>query len=149
MITLSNLQPAPRKRRKRVGRGPGSGLGKTAGRGHKGQNARAGAGKGPWFEGGQTPLYRRLGKRGFKNPFRVEFQVVNLKDLEERFEPGEEVNPDTLRARGLAKRRMPVKLLAKGELTKPLKVVVHKASKKAIEAVKAAGGSVELLMKEE
>jgi len=149
MITLSNLTPAPRKRRKRVGRGPGSGLGKTAGRGHKGQNARAGGGKGPWFEGGQTPLYRRLGKRGFNNPFRVEFQVVNLRDLEERFEAGEEVNPDTLRARGLCKRKMPIKLLADGELTKPLKVVVHKASKKAIEAVKAAGGSVELLMKEE
>ncbi len=149
MITLSNLQPAPRRRRKRVGRGPGSGLGKTAGKGQKGQNVRAGGGKGPWFEGGQTPLYRRLGKRGFKNPFRLEFQVVNLRDLEERFEAGEEVNPDTLRARGLAKRRMPVKLLADGELTKPLKVVVHKASKKAIEAVKAAGGSIELLMKEE
>ncbi len=112
MFNLSNLKPGPRARKfaTRVGRGPASGKGKTSGRGHKGQNSRAGGGKGPWFEGGQTPLYRRLPKRGFNNPFRVEYQVINLDTLCERFPDGAEINVEVLRSAGLVKGRKPVKL---------------------------------------
>jgi large subunit ribosomal protein L15 len=147
MINLSNLTPGrgARKKGKRLGRGPGSGSGKTSGRGHKGQNSR-GSGKGPWFEGGQTPLHRRLPKRGFHNPTRKIFQVVNLRDLEARFSDNEEVTPETLRTKGLIKKRgLPVKLLAQGTLTKKLTVKVNAVSAAAARAVESAGGTVVLL----
>jgi len=148
MINLSSLTPGrgARKRGKRVGRGPGSGRGKTSGRGHKGQNSR-GSGKGPWFEGGQTPLHRRLPKRGFHNPTKRIFQVVNLRDLEARFSDDEEVTPETLRDKGLIKRKLPVKLLAMGTLSKRLTVRLDAVSSAAAKAVEAAGGTIVLLGK--
>lgn len=146
MLKLNNIG-APRgatKSRKRRGRGPGSGLGKTSGRGHKGQKSRAGGGVPPWFEGGQMPLNRRLPKRGFTNIFRTVFQIVNLDDLE-RFEAGSEVNAEVLARSGLIRKAdRPVKLLGRGKLEKQLIVEVTKASKSAITAVEAAGGSVTL-----
>jgi len=146
MLKLNNIG-APRgatKSRKRRGRGPGSGLGKTSGRGHKGQKSRAGGGVPPWFEGGQMPLNRRLPKRGFTNIFRTVFQIVNLDDLE-RFEAGSEVNAEVLARSGLIRKAdRPVKLLGRGKLEKQLVIEVTKASKSAIAAVEAAGGSVTL-----
>jgi len=143
MINLSSLRPGhgARKKARRIGRGPGSGRGKTSGRGHKGQNSR-GSGKGPWFEGGQTPLHRRLPKRGFHNPTRTAYQVVNLRDLEARFSDNDEVTPETLRAKGLASRGLPVKLLGKGTLSKKLTVRLDAISAAAAKAVEAAGGTV-------
>ncbi|MEO0236008.1 MAG: 50S ribosomal protein L15, partial [candidate division WOR-3 bacterium] len=120
MIDLSSLRPGKGavKSKKRVGRGPGSGHGKTSCRGHKGQKARTGGAKPVWFEGGQMPLYKRLPKRGFKNPFRVEYQIVNLDILDKYFENGEVVNRDTLLSKGLIKDpNMPVKILGRGEIT--------------------------------
>src|SRR2546427_3844399 len=116
MITLHSLKPArgSTQSRKRVGRGPGSGLGKTSGKGHKGHKARTGGSTNPGFEGGQMPMYRRLPKRGFTNPFKVTAQVVNLRQLAKV--TGETVNPETLFAAGLiGKRDVPVKLLATGD----------------------------------
>ena len=142
---LGNLKPAKgsNKNRKRKGRGPGSGNGKTAGKGHKGQKARAGGGIAPGFEGGQMPLYKRLPKRGFKNPFRVRYNPINL-DMLNRFSDGERVSVETLRSAGLVKSpKDPVKLLARGSLDKKLTLVVNKASASAIEAVKKVGGTVE------
>lgn len=138
------LQPpegAHRKRR-RVGRGYGSGRGKTSGAGTKGQKARSGGGVPPYFEGGQLPLVRKLPyKRGFKNPFRVEYAVVNVGQLE-RLEVDAEITPDTLRAAGLVgKRDQPVKVLAAGKLSKALKVQAHAFSASARKAIEAAGGS--------
>ena len=147
MSDLSNLQPpaGATRGRKRVGRGPGSTLGKTAGKGHKGQNARSGGGVRPGYEGGQMPLNRRLPKRGFRNIFRTEFEVVNLAQLD-RFEAGSTVDVETLVASGLVRRRHAgVKLLANGELTKALTIKVHKCSKAALDKVAAAGGTVEVL----
>ena len=108
-MQLDSMKPAPgsRRPRKRVGRGVGSGLGKTSGKGHKGARARSGGGPSPGFEGGQMPLSRRLPKHGFKNPSRVEFQVVNLGVLATRFEAGETVDHESLRDRGLAGRALP------------------------------------------
>lgn len=145
MFDLSNLSPNPgaTKRRKRVGRGPGSGHGKTATRGHKGQKARSGGAKPPWFEGGQMPLYRRLPKRGFHNPFRVEYQIVNLDQLEARFNAGDRVDKEALLAKGLIKDPdRPVKILARGTLSKALTVIADAYSEKAREAIVAAGGTV-------
>lgn len=145
MKTLSNLSPAKgsNKKNKRLGRGPGSGLGKTAGKGHKGQKARKGADIRAGFEGGQMPLYRRLPKRGFKNPFRVEYNPVNLEALN-RFESGTNVTPDLLDKAGLLRKPgNPVKLLGRGTLTKKLTITVHKCSQTAVEAVEKAGGKVE------
>lgn len=145
MFDLSTLSPNPgaTKKRKRVGRGPGSGHGKTATRGHKGQKARSGGAKPPWFEGGQMPLYRRLPKRGFHNPFRVEYQIVNLDQLEARFNAGERVDKESLLAKGLIKDPdRPVKILARGSLSKALTVVADAYSEKAREAILAAGGTV-------
>ena len=142
---LGNLKPAKgsNKNRKRKGRGPGSGNGKTAGKGHKGQKARAGGGIAPGFEGGQMPLYKRLPKRGFKNPFRVRYNPINL-DMLNRFSDGERVSVETLRSAGLVKSpKDPVKLLGRGSLDKKLTLVVNKASASAIEAVKKVGGTVE------
>jgi large subunit ribosomal protein L15 len=143
-ITLSNLRPAKgaKTARKRVGRGPGSGLGKTSGRGHKGHKARSGGSTNPGFEGGQMPMYRRLPKRGFTNPFRQPYQVVNLKQLEVL--SGAEVTPETLSAAGLAKRpTAPIKLLATGEVTRAFTVRGVAVSASARAKLEAAGGSVE------
>ncbi len=130
--------------RKRIGRGPGSGTGKTAGKGHKGQRARSGGGVRPGFEGGQMPVFRRLPKHGFKNRFRVEYDLVNVRALE-RFEAGSEVGPAELVAAGLVRDGRLVKLLGDGSLDRVLTVRVHKASKSAIEKVQGAGGTVEVI----
>jgi len=134
-----------RKSRKRVGRGQGSGHGRTSGRGHKGQKARAGGSVPAWFEGGQMPLSRRIPIKGFKNPTRVAYEVVNLSDLERSGLDGE-VTVEVLRASGVVRRsRKPVKVLANGEITKPMMLKVHAVSGKALEKIKAVGGTVELI----
>jgi large subunit ribosomal protein L15 len=151
-IGLHNLEPAPgsRKDRKRIGRGEGSGTGKTAGRGQKGWGSRSGAKRRARFEGGQNPIHMRMRKlRGPHmrksmpfEPFRTHTQAVNLRELEARFDKGEAVTLDALKAKGLAKRkRIPVKILAKGELTKPLTVHAHAFSATAKERIEAAGGT--------
>jgi len=131
------------RNKNRVGRGPGSGNGKTSGRGHNGQNSRSGGGVKVHFEGGQMPLYRRLPKFGFKNPFRTEYEVVSLSDLN-RFDDGATVGKEQLVEAGLTNKRNLVKLLANGEISKKLTVNVDKASKAAVAKVEAAGGSVEV-----
>ncbi len=148
MVDLSNLRaPAGANRpRKRIGRGPGSGTGKTAGKGHKGQKARTGHhGVPAWFEGGQMPLQRRIPKRGFKNPFREVFEVVNLRDFERVQE--QEITPEVLAAHRLVDlgtgRR--VKVLGTGEVTRKVTVRAHAVSRGARAKIEAAGGSVELL----
>ena len=144
-MKIHDLKPAPGSRRpkRRVGRGIGGKGGKTAGRGHKGQGARDTVPVG--FEGGQTPLHRRTPKaKGFKNPFRIEYHVVNLSTLE-TFDANTEVNPDTLRSRGLVAKRGLVKVLARGELSKPLTVRAHGFSAAAVRAIEAAGGRTEVL----
>jgi large subunit ribosomal protein L15 len=134
------------KKRKRIGRGPGSGYGKTSGRGHKGQGSRAGASQKPTFEGGQMPLIRRIPKRGFHNRWALSVAVVNVGDLEQRFGAGEEVNPETLKARNLAKGRFDLlKILGNGQLTKSLTVSAHRFSKSAREKIEQAGGQVIVL----
>lgn len=154
-IGLHNLKPKPGSRhsRKRVGRGEGSGLGKTSGRGQKGAGARSGSKRKAGYEGGQNPIHMRMRKlRGphmkksmpFEN-FRTKTQPVNLADLEERFDAGAEVNPETLREKGLAKRREPIKVLARGELSKKLEVHAHAFSAAAREKIEAAGGSCHTL----
>ena len=151
-LSLSNLQPAqPRTARKRVGRGLGSGKGRYSGRGIKGQKSRAGSHKMPaGFEGGQMPIDMRMGKlRGNTSadampigPFRTYSQPVNVRDLEQRFEAGAEVSPESLKAMGLiSKLREDVKILGEGELTKALTVTAHTFSKAAVEKIEAAGGS--------
>jgi large subunit ribosomal protein L15 len=145
-MKLSDLTPAPgsSKHRKRVGRGDGSGHGKTSCRGHKGQGARSGGGTRPGFEGGQMPLQRRLPKRGFHNPFRIELAVVNLDQLEQ-FPPGE-VTPEAMAQRGLVRgKNRRVKVLGDGALSKTLIVKAHGFSAKAKEKIEAAGGKVELI----
>jgi large subunit ribosomal protein L15 len=146
-MDLSNLKPpkGANRNRKRVGRGPGSGLGKTAGRGNKGAQSRSGYHKKRGFEGGQMPLHRRLPKRGFFNPFRVEYAVVNLDDLAARFAAGAVVTPEVLRAERLVTTKQPIKVLARGEIAVALTVKAHKFSGKAAEKIAAAGGSVETL----
>lgn len=147
MLTLSNLKPNPgsKKKKKRVGRGIGSGKGKTAGRGTKGAGSRSGKEKGPGFEGGQMPLYRRLPKRGFKNPFKKEYAIVNLETLDKKFKENEEVNLEVLRKRKIIKRNLPVKVLAKGDIKKPLVLKVHAISSSAKEKIEKAGGKVEII----
>ncbi|WP_459503667.1 50S ribosomal protein L15 [Bacillus sp. C1] len=146
-MKLHELQPAEgsRKVRNRVGRGIGSGNGKTAGKGHKGQNARSGGGVRLGFEGGQTPLFRRLPKRGFTNINRKEFTIVNLTTLN-RFEDGTEVTPELLLETGvISKLNDGVKVLASGAVEKKLTVKAHKFSSSAKEAIEAAGGTVEVI----
>jgi large subunit ribosomal protein L15 len=145
-MKLSDLRPSEgaKTQKKRVGRGKGSGLGKTAGKGHKGLRARSGGGTKPGYEGGQMPMQRRLPKRGFTNIFRKEWTVINVKDLN-RFESGSVVDAEALRSEGLLKGTTAgVKLLASGEITRTLTVKVDRASKAAVEKVKAAGGNVEV-----
>jgi large subunit ribosomal protein L15 len=147
-MSLSNLRPpkGARHRKKRVGRGQGSGTGKTAGRGHKGAKSRSGFTHKRGFEGGQMPLHRRIPKRGFHNPFRVEYAVVNLDTLAERFDAGVVITPELLRERGLVRRADAlVKVLARGDLDKALTVRAHKFSGKAAEKIAAAGGTAEQL----
>ena len=134
------------KKRKRIGRGPGSGHGKTSGRGSKGQRSRAGFSVHPTFEGGQMPLVRRIPKRGFNNRWALSVAIVNVGDLEERFQADDVVDPDTLRAKDLAKGRFDVlKILGDGQLTKKLKVSAHRFSKSAREKIEQAGGQVVVL----
>ena len=151
-IGLHSLQPAPgsRKARKRVGRGEGSGTGKTAGRGQKGAGSRSGSKSRPNFEGGQMPIHMRMRKlRGPHmkksmpfEPFRTHTQAVNLQDLERRFDAGAEVTLEALKDKGLGTRKdIPVKILAKGEISKPLTVHAHKFSATARERIEAAGGT--------
>ncbi|HEX2036379.1 MAG TPA: 50S ribosomal protein L15 [Chloroflexota bacterium] len=151
-MKLHELAPAPgaKRQRRRVGRGHGSGRGKTAGRGTKGQNARSGKSVKPFFEGGQNPWTMRIPhRRGFSRArFRVEAQVVNLRDLETRFQDGETVSLESLQARGLIddrSGRRPVKLLGDGALSKKLTIEVHRASASARAAVEATGGTLTLL----
>ncbi len=146
-MRLHELQPAPGSRQepKRKGRGIGSGLGKTAGKGHKGQKARSGGGVRPGFEGGQQPLARRMPKRGFRNPLKKEYSIVNLDRLE-IFDAGAEVTADTLLAAGVIKSfKDGVKILGTGELTKALTVKVNSVSRSAAEKIVAAGGKVEVI----
>jgi large subunit ribosomal protein L15 len=154
-IGLHNLRPKPgsRRPRKRLGRGEGSGLGKTSGRGQKGYGSRSGAKRKAGYEGGQNPIHMRMRKlRGphkkqsmpFES-FRTSTQPVNVGDLEERFDAGAEVNPETLKEKGLAKRSDPVKVLARGELSKKLDVHAHAFSAAAREKIEAAGGSCHTL----
>ena len=132
-----------KSKRKRVGRGPGSGLGKTSGKGHKGQNARAGGGVPPWFEGGQMPLQRRLPKRGFTSIFKKEYELVNLKALEAKFESGAEITLEQLKDAGLINSTKGlIKVLGQGEVTKPFHVQAHAFSKSAAEKIQAVGGTV-------
>ena len=134
-----------RHKRNRVGRGTSSGNGKTAGRGQKGAGARSGGGKGPGFEGGQSPLFRRIPKRGFTNYNRIEYTIVNL-DALNRFEEGTEVTPELLVESGVIKNeKSGVKVLAKGNVDHKLTVKAHKFSASAKEAIETAGGSVEVI----
>jgi large subunit ribosomal protein L15 len=134
------------RKRKRVGRGTGSGHGKTCGRGHKGARSRAGYSMHPTFEGGQMPLVRRVPKRGFNNQFALAVTVINLGQIDDRFETGAEVTPETLRISGLAKGRYDVlKVLGDGELTKQVTVAAHRFSKSAREKIEQAGGTVIIL----
>jgi len=155
-VGLHNLKPAKgsRKPRKRVGRGEGSGTGKTSGRGQKGAGSRSGARKRVRFEGGQNPIHMRMRKlRGPHmkksmpfEPFRTATQPVNVADLEARFEKGDSVTLETLHSHGLCtKKGVPVKVLAKGEITKPLTVHAHKFSAAAREAIEAAGGTCQVI----
>jgi large subunit ribosomal protein L15 len=146
-MKLHELKPAEgsRKERKRLGRGIGSGQGKTAGKGHKGQNARSGGGVRLGFEGGQTPLFRRLPKRGFTNINRKEFAIVNL-DVLNQFEDGTEVTPELLIETGVVKNeKAGIKILAKGNVEKKLTVKAHKFSSTAKEAIEAVGGTTEVI----
>ncbi len=147
-IKLHNLKPSrgATKKAKRVGRGHGSGLGKTSGRGQKGQKSRSGwkGGTRPGFEGGQTPLYMRFPKRGFSNaPFKVEYEIVNVKDLDRKFNDGDTVDIEAMKRAGLVKRRLPVKVLGDGDIGKRLTVKAHKFSSSAREKIEAAGGVCE------
>jgi large subunit ribosomal protein L15 len=146
-MKLHELKPVPgsRKSRKRVGRGIAAGQGKTAGRGTKGQKARAGGGVRPGFEGGQNPLYRRLPKRGFTNPNRKEYAVINVEDLN-RFDEGTVVTPELLKEQGVVKNlKDGLKVLGDGDLKVKLTVKAHKFSRTAEEKIAAAGGATEVL----
>ena len=146
-MEIKDLKPAKGSThsRKRVGRGAASGTGKTAGRGMNGQKSRAGGGKGAGFEGGQTPLARRLPKLpGFRNPNRIEYLAVNVKTLDTKFDAGETVDETTLYEKGITKHTdTPVKILGDGEITKALTVKVPKISASAKTKIEAAGGKVE------
>ena len=147
-MDLSNLKPADRSKfsKKRVGRGHGSGTGTQAGRGHKGAKSRSGFKFKRGFEGGQMPLHRRIPKRGFHNLFRTEYAVVNLDTLAERFDAGTVITPELLREQGLIRStRQPIKVLARGDISKKLTVRAHKFSAKAQEQIGAAGGKAEVI----
>ena len=145
-MRLHDLRPAKgsHQRKTRRGRGLGSGLGKTAGRGHKGQKARSGGSIRPGFEGGQMPLQRRLPKRGFKNPFRVEYEIVNIESLNQ-FEADTVVTVSLLKQHRLVRRNLPVKILGDGALDRPLVVQANAFSKSAKEKIEAASGRAEVV----
>jgi large subunit ribosomal protein L15 len=146
-MNLSNLKPTPGSThaKKRLGRGIGSGTGKTAGRGHKGQNARSGGGTRPGFEGGQTPLFKRLPKRGFVNPFRKEYACVNVEDLN-RYEEGTVITTELLlKDRLIRKELSGLKILGQGELKVKLHIKANKFTKSAQEKIEAAGGTAEVI----
>ena len=147
-MKLHELSPAAgsTKERKRIGRGAGSGQGKTAGKGHKGQKARAGRGMRPGFEGGQMPLQRRIPKRGFNNIFRTEMAIVNVAALEANYDAGEVVTIDSLIEKGLVKKVLDgVKVLGYGEITKALTVQANAISESAKQKIEAAGGKIEVI----
>ena len=147
-MDLSHLKPpkGAKHAKKRIGRGQGSGNGKTAGRGHKGAKSRSGFKFKRGFEGGQMPLHRRVPKRGFHNPFHVEYEVVNLDTLAKKFDAGTVVTPELLREQGIVSRgKAHVKVLGRGEIDKALTVRVHKFSGTAAEKIAAAGGTAEAL----
>lgn len=146
-MKLHELRPAEgsTKNRKRLGRGTATGQGKTGGRGQKGQGARSGGGVRPGFEGGQMPLYRRLPKRGFNNPFKKEWALVNI-DALNRFDDGTTVTPELLLESGVIRKIVDgVKILGEGELQKKVTVQAHKFSQSAIEKIEAAGGKAEVI----
>ena len=147
-MKLNELQAAPEaKVRKRVGRGPGSGMGKTSTRGQKGQKSRSGASIPAWFQGGQTPLYRRLPKRGFNNAeFRTAYATINLSDLNKFFNDGDVVTPEVLKERGIIKKQLcGVKVLGNGELEKKLTVKASRFSSSAVTKIESAGGIAEVI----
>ena len=146
-MKLHEIAPAAgaRRKRKRVGRGPGSGLGKTAARGHKGQRSRSGYSRRWDFEGGQMPLVRRLPKRGFHNPFRIEYRTINVESLN-GFAGGSVVSPEALVEAGLVRRgELPIKILGHGELSVKLTVRAHRFTAQAAQKIEAAGGTAERL----
>ena len=147
-IGLNNLRPAEGSthKKKRVGRGPGSGLGKTAGRGNKGQKSRSGYSGKVGFEGGQMPLQRRLPKRGFTNIFKKQWIEVTLATLEQSFEAGDEITPETMHSRGvIAKGKRDIVVLGTGELTKALTISAHRFTKGARTKIEAAGGTANVI----
>ena len=147
-MKLNELQKAPEaKAVKRVGRGQGSGNGKTAGRGEKGQKARSGVSIPAWFQGGQTPLYRRLPKRGFNNAqFRTEFATINLSDLNKHFNDGDVVTPELLKEKGIIKKQLcGIKVLGNGELEKKLTIKANRFSSSAVTKIESAGGKAEVI----
>ncbi len=148
MISLNNLKPpyGAIRKKKRVGRGDSSGHGSTCGRGQKGQKARSGGQVKSYFEGGQMPLYRRLPKRGFKNIFKEEFAIINIRDLVKKFRENEEVTPEKLLEVGLIKKKNKrIKLLGDGDISFPLLIKVHKISQQAKSKIEAAGGRIEVI----
>ena len=147
-MKLESLTKSPEaKVRKRVGRGPGSGLGKTAGRGENGQKSRSGASIPAWFQGGQTPLYRKLPKRGFNNAqFRTEYATINLSDLNKYFNDGDVVTPELLKEKGIIKKQLcGVKVLGNGELEKKLTIRANRFSSSAVTKIESAGGKAEVI----
>lgn len=146
-MKLENLSATPEfKTRKRVGRGPGSGMGKTSTRGQKGQKSRSGVSISPWFQGGQSPLYRRIPKRGFNNKqFETKYAVINLSDLN-RFEDGDVVTPELLKEKGIVKKQLNgVKVLGNGELEKKITVRAQRFSSKAVTKIESKGGKAEVI----
>jgi len=144
-IELHQLKPPKNsiKKPRRVGRGTGSGRGKTAGRGTKGQKSRSGGAKGPYFEGGQMPLIRRIPKRGFNHPGKIKYEIVNVSALE-KFADNQEINPNFLKEQGLIKKG-PVKILGNGSINKPLIIKANAFSRKAKELIESAGGKIEVI----
>lgn len=146
-MKLHELEKSPEtKTRKRVGRGPGSGMGKTSTRGEKGQKSRSGASISPWFEGGQTPLFRRIPKRGFNNAkFSTTYATINLSDLN-RFNDGDTVTPELLKEMGIVKKQLSgIKVLANGKLEKKVNVKAHRFSSKAVTKIEELGGTTEVI----
>ena len=147
-MKLNELAQSPEaKRKKIVGRGPGSGRGKTSTRGQKGQKSRSGASIPAWFQGGQTPLYRRVPKRGFKNTkFRIEYATINLSDLNKFFFYGDIVTPELLKEKGIIKKQLcGVKVLGNGELEKKLTIKANRFSSSAVTKIESAGGKAEVI----
>ena len=147
-MKLNELQKSPEaKSRKRIGRGPGSGMGKTATKGQKGQKSRSGVSISAWFQGGQTPLYRRVPKRGFNNArFTTVYATINLSDLNKFFNDGDEVTPEILKERGIIKKQLDgIKVLGNGELEKKITVKANRFSSTAVTKIESAGGKAEVI----